>query len=172
MHSVLQKGGVYIGSKNPIMIKNTTHALDERIEEMDTLYKRIVGNLAANLAATTLKVKSRYFHRIGVSGKGLLKIYDNIKGLPDHKIFCPGKSYPVIIRHSNSLSADDDARIDARGAAVRILPDEAGDGSPLLDLTLKTGKAFYARTIGDFATWLVVWACCEGGACKASSACA
>jgi hypothetical protein len=36
---------------------------------------------------------------------------------------------------------------------VRILSD---DGKvPLLDLTLKSGKAFYARTIADFATWLV-----------------
>jgi hypothetical protein len=155
MNSVLRKGGVYIGSQTPVMIKNTMHGLDERIEEMDLKYKKIVGNLAANLAATTLKVKTRYFHRISVSGKGFLKIYDNIKGLPNHKIFCPGKSYPVIVRHSNSLSADDDARIDARGATVRILSDESGGHSPLLDLTLKTGKAFYARTIADFATWLV-----------------
>ncbi|KAK9941290.1 hypothetical protein M0R45_017901 [Rubus argutus] len=154
VNSVLQAGGVYIGSQTPIMIKNTMHSLDDRIEEMDMKYKKIVGNLAANLAATTLKVKSRYFHRIGVSGKGYLKIYDDIKGLPHHKIFSPGKSYPVIVRHSNSLSADDDARIDARGAAIRILQGEASDSS-LLDLTLKTGKAFYARTIADFATWLV-----------------
>ena len=155
MNSILQKGGVYIGSQAPIMIKHTAHGLDERIEEMDMKYKKIIGNLAANLAATTLKVKTRYFHRIGVGGKGRLKIYDNIKGLPDHKIFSPGKSYPVIIRHSNSLSADDDARIDARGAAVRILSDKPGDDSSLLDLTLKSGNAFYARTIADFATWLV-----------------
>ncbi|KAD5961681.1 hypothetical protein E3N88_13154 [Mikania micrantha] len=152
--SVLKRGGVYIGSETPVMIKNTMHALDDRIEEMDVKYKKIVGNLAANLAATTLKVKSRYFHRIGVSGKGVLKIYDSIYGFPNHKIFCPGKTYPVIIRHSNSLSADDDARIDARGAAVRILT-ETGTESPLLDLTLKSGNAFYARTISDFATWLV-----------------
>lgn len=155
MNSVLQKGGVYIGSQTPVMIKNTMHGLDERIEEMDMKYKKIVGNLAANLATTTLKVKTRYFHQIGVSGKGFLKIYDNIKGLPDHKIFCPGQSYPVIVRHSNSLSANDDARIDARGAALRILSNELGGDSPLLDLTLKTGKAFYARTIADFSTWLV-----------------
>ncbi|KAL5832110.1 hypothetical protein ACOSQ4_017464 [Xanthoceras sorbifolium] len=157
-HSVLQQGGVYVGSQTPVMIKNTLHALDDRIEEMDMKYKKIVGNLSANLAATTLKVKSRYFHRIGVGGKGQLKIYDKIQGLPDHNIFHPGKSYPVIVRHSNSLSADDDARIDARGAAIRILSDDVGSGGstpPLLDLTLKTGKAFYARTIADFATWLV-----------------
>lgn len=155
MNSVLQRGGVYIGSQSPIMIKNTMHELDERIEEMDAKYKKIVGNLSANLAATTLKVRTRYFHRIGVSGKGVLRIYDKIDGLPSHKIFQCGKTYPIIVRHSNSLSADDDARLDARGAAVRILSDESGGETTLLDLTLKTGNAFYARTISDFATWLV-----------------
>ncbi|CAN0891894.1 Long-chain-fatty-acid--AMP ligase FadD28 [Linum grandiflorum] len=152
-NSTLQRGGIYIGSQAPIMIKNTMHSLDDRIEEMDTKYKKIIGNLAASLAATTLKVKSRYFHRIGVSGKGHLKMYNNIKGLPDHNIFQSGKTYPVIIRHSNSLSSDDDARLDARGAAIRILSSD--DDKSLLDLTLKTGNAFYARTISDFATWLV-----------------
>ncbi|XP_019260816.1 PREDICTED: uncharacterized protein LOC109238793 [Nicotiana attenuata] len=156
VNSVLHSGGVYVGSQAPVMIKNTQHTIDERIEEMDMKYKKIVGNLAANLAATTLKVKTRYFHRIGVSGKGVLKMYDNIKGLPEHKIFQSGKHYPVIVRHSNSLSADDDARLDARGAALRILSDTTSDvEKPILDLTLKTGKAFYARTISDFATWLV-----------------
>ncbi|KAJ8645220.1 hypothetical protein MRB53_006968 [Persea americana] len=153
-NSVLQKGGVYVGSQTPVMVKNMLHALDERIEEMDGKYKKIVGNLAGSLAITTMKVKSRYFHRIGVGGRGILKMFDNLSGLPEHKFFCTSKCFPVIIRHSNSLSADDDARIDARGAAMRILSD--GDSElPLLDLTLKTGKAFYARTIADFATWLI-----------------
>ncbi|KAF9587783.1 hypothetical protein IFM89_005658 [Coptis chinensis] len=158
---VLQRGGVYVGSQTPIMVKNTLHTLDERIEKMDTKYKKIVGNLAGNLAVTTMKVKSRYFHRIGVAGKGSLKMFDDVPGIPEHTIFHAGKTYPVIIRHSNSLSADDDARIDARGAALPILhsteddDDSSNNSSPLLDLTLKTGKAFYARTIADFATWLV-----------------
>ncbi|PIA53414.1 hypothetical protein AQUCO_00900173v1 [Aquilegia coerulea] len=161
VNSVLQRGGVYVGSQTPIMVKNTLHILDERIEKMDAKYRKIVGNLAGNLAVTTMKVKSRYFHRIGVGGKGILKMFDHLPGLPDHKIFHAGKTYPVIIRHSNSLSADDDARIDARGAALRILhcteneDGTANNSSPLLDLTLKTGRAFYARTIADFTTWLV-----------------
>uniref|UniRef100_A0A6V7QWC8 4-coumarate--CoA ligase n=1 Tax=Ananas comosus var. bracteatus TaxID=296719 RepID=A0A6V7QWC8_ANACO len=154
VNSLLQRGGIYMGSHTPTMVKNTLHASDDRIEEMDPLYKKILGNLAGNLAITTMKVNSRYFHRIGVSGRGTLKLYRDIPGLPKHKIFDCGRSFPVVIRHSNSLSADDDARLDARGAALRILSEE-GEKEPLLDLTLKTGEAFYARTISDFATWLV-----------------
>lgn len=151
--SVLLQGGVYVGAQSLTLVKNTLLTEDERIAEMDPMYKKIVGNLAANLAITTMNVKSRYFHRIGVSGRGVLRMYQDIPSLPKHKIFGAGKSFPVIVRHSNSLSADDDARLDARGAAVRILSDDGG--VPLLDLTLKSGKAFYARTIADFATWLV-----------------
>ncbi|KAH6812933.1 HXXXD-type acyl-transferase family protein [Perilla frutescens var. frutescens] len=55
INSVLLRGGVYIGSQSPIMIKNTVHELDERIEEMDVKYKKIV--------------RTRYFHGIGVSEK-------------------------------------------------------------------------------------------------------
>ncbi|KAL7595771.1 hypothetical protein Lser_V15G29164 [Lactuca serriola] len=153
MNSVLKTGGVFVGSQTPIMVKNMTHVLDDRIEEMDKKYKKVIGNLAANLAAATLKVKARYFHRIGAAGKGTLKLYENIPGFPDHKIFSPGIRYSVVLRHSNCLSSDDDARLDPRGAAIRILSNT--ENSPLLDLTLKTGKAFHARTIGDFATWLV-----------------
>ncbi|KAL2470487.1 4-coumarate--CoA ligase [Abeliophyllum distichum] len=155
MSSVLQSGGVFVGSPTPVMVKNTVHSFDDRIEEMDMKYKKVLGNLAANLAGTTLKVRSRYFHRIGAAGKGFLRLYDNIPTLPDHEIFSPGKQYSIVIRHSNCLSSDDDARLDPRGAAIRVLSSNDEQASPLLDLTLKTGNAFHARTIGDFATWLV-----------------
>ncbi|KAM0013817.1 putative AMP-dependent synthetase/ligase, phosphopantetheine binding ACP domain, AMP-binding protein [Helianthus debilis subsp. tardiflorus] len=155
VNSTLRTGGVYVGSQNPVMVKNMTHQLDDRIEEMDQKYKKVLGNLAANFAAATLKVKSRYFHRIGAAGKGTLRVYENVPGFPDHKIFAPGKCYPIIIRHSNCLSSDDDARLDPRGATIRILSDESDINTPVVDMTLKTGRAFHARTIGDFATWLV-----------------
>ncbi|CAK8536019.1 unnamed protein product [Lathyrus sativus] len=163
MNSILHEGSVYIGSQTRVTTRNSGSAnFDERIEEMDIGYKKIVANLAANLAATTMNAKARYFHRIGVGGKGQLKIYNKLEGVPMHKIFHPGKSYPILVRHSNSLSADDDARIDARGAALRILSDDEpatgpSDSPPptLIDLTLKTGNAFYARTLSDFASWLV-----------------
>ncbi|XP_012570515.1 uncharacterized protein [Cicer arietinum] len=163
MNSILHEGSVYIGSQTRVTMRNLGNAnFDERIEVMDMDYKKIVANLAANLAATTMNAKARYFHRIGVSGKGQLKIYNKLdESIPMHKIFHPGKSYPIIVRHSNSLSADDDARSDARGAALRILSDEPtkdssySHPSTLIDLTLKTGNAFYARNLADFASWLV-----------------
>ncbi|XP_057823992.2 uncharacterized protein LOC131036185 [Cryptomeria japonica] len=156
---VLQAGGVYVGKEKPVMVNAQGQSgdllSDKRILQMDNHYRKIVGNLAAHLAKTTLKVQSRYFHRLGVAGRGTLTIFNDLKGIPQHDIFSPGKKYPIIIRHSNSLSADDDARTDARGASIQIFPDENNHTDSLIDLTLKTGKAFYARTIADFFSWLV-----------------
>ncbi|XP_057823986.2 uncharacterized protein LOC131036178 [Cryptomeria japonica] len=156
---VLQAGGVYVGTEKPVMVNAQGQSgdllSDKRILQMDNHYRKIVGNLAAHLAKTTLKVQSRYFHRLGVAGRGTLTIFNDLKGLPQHEIFSPGKKYPIIIRHSNSLSADDDARTDARGASIQIMRGENNTTDSLIDLTLKTGKAFYARTFADFFQWLV-----------------
>ncbi|EPS72678.1 hypothetical protein M569_02079, partial [Genlisea aurea] len=155
-NTVLQRGGVFVGAPKAVMVNNGNfREFDERIGEMDTQYKKVLGNLAANFAGSTLKVNSRYFHRIGASGRGTLRLYNKLPQLPDHDIFSPDKSYPIIMRHSNCLSSDDDARLDPRGAAIRILSDGGDVKSSLLDLTLKTGNAFHTRTIGDFAAWLV-----------------
>ncbi|KAL0418547.1 UNVERIFIED_CONTAM: hypothetical protein Sradi_1268200 [Sesamum radiatum] len=85
LQTEFSKEECFVGSPNPVMVKNTVQSFDDRIEEMDMKYRKVLGNLAANFAGSTLKVKSRYFHR----------------------------------------------------------------------LVLLTGNAFHARTIGDFATWLV-----------------
>ncbi|GJZ90011.1 AMP-dependent synthetase/ligase [Tanacetum coccineum] len=103
---------------------------------MDIKYKKIIGNLSVHLAATTLKVKSSCSHRIGVNGKGILNIYDDINAFPNQKIFHLGIRYSVIIRHSNSLSAYDDARLDAHGAAMRILLSEVA-GQDYMHVALK-----------------------------------
>ncbi|KAL6988687.1 hypothetical protein U1Q18_014443 [Sarracenia purpurea var. burkii] len=133
INSLLQRGSIFVVSETPVMVKNTIHSLDDRIEEMDLKYKKVLGNLAANLATTTLKVRSRYFHRTGDAGKGFLKIYDDIVGMPKHKIFSPRKNFPIIIRHNNCLSSDDDARLDLRGAAIRTFSDKNNQDASILD---------------------------------------
>ncbi|KAL3519196.1 hypothetical protein ACH5RR_021785 [Cinchona calisaya] len=78
---------------------------------------------------------------------GVFRLTSSSNGLPNHKIFSPGKSYPIIILHSNCLSSDDDVRLDPCGTAIWILSNEADEKCQLLDLTLKTGKAFHPLTI-------------------------
>lgn len=48
VNSVLQQGGVFVGSQTPVMVRNTMHLFDDRIEEMDGWYKKLLGNLATN----------------------------------------------------------------------------------------------------------------------------
>lgn len=63
------------------------------------------------------------------------------------------KDHPILVRHSNSLSADYDARIDARGATLRILSDDepasgSFDSPPhiLIELTLNRKHALRSNT--------------------------
>ncbi|KAG6557173.1 hypothetical protein Mapa_001100 [Marchantia paleacea] len=163
----LQSGGVYVGVDSLVRIFNKNAPanlkpapeMDYRIGQMDSLYQKIVANLSASIGRTTVSVNARYFHRMGVGGKGMLRFFDDIPGLPEHDTFAPGRCFPVLLRHSNSLSGDDDARVDARGASIRILrPDGSTesdvDAAALLDLTLKTGRGFYARNMVEFVSWL------------------
>lgn len=144
---------------------------DPRIREMDPLYRKIVANLAASIAKTTLSVDARYFHRLGVTGKGTLTLYPTLtlpnggttpRPFPAHDLLAPGATYPVLLRHSNSLSGDDDARSDARGASLRILrpdlppaADLADSAASLLDLTLKSGAAFHCATMLQFVDYMM-----------------
>ncbi|MCO5574407.1 hypothetical protein L7F22_028192 [Adiantum nelumboides] len=160
--SILKEGGIYVGIHNTLMInqyppaQQGTKQIDD--QNLQSSYKKLIATLAAHIASTTVKVQARYFHRVGVAGKGTMKVLNSLpKGFPQHDIFTPGKTFQVILRHSNSLSSDDDARGDARGAALRIITSQHDDNldDALLDLTLKSGKAFYARTIADFSSWLM-----------------
>ncbi|EFJ28539.1 hypothetical protein SELMODRAFT_410953 [Selaginella moellendorffii] len=155
----LKQGGVYLGVENPTMVYNhasVAHEQDSRIVAMDAEYRKTVANLSAHIGKTSHSVKSRYFHRAGICGKGRLTVLEDLdSSFPRHDVFSKGKSYSVVVRHSNSLSSDDDARPDARGASLRILRhDHSSVHESLVDLTLKTGQAFYARNIADFVTWL------------------
>ncbi|PHU29470.1 hypothetical protein BC332_01563 [Capsicum chinense] len=116
LNSVLRHGGIFVGSKNPVMVKSKSYSLDDRIEEMDVKYKKVLGNLAANFFA----------------GKGYLTLFNDIPGFSDHKIFSLGTTYGVIMRHSNCLSSDDVARLNPRGAAIRISSNEMDERRAIL----------------------------------------
>ncbi|KAK7312416.1 hypothetical protein VNO77_36258 [Canavalia gladiata] len=49
MNSILQEGSVYIGSQSQVVIRNSTNAYVERIEEMNKESKKKVGNSAETL---------------------------------------------------------------------------------------------------------------------------
>ena len=75
--------------------------------------------------------------------------------LPPHPVFMARARYRVVLRHSNARGFPDDAILDGRGAALRLLnPDGTGaHDDALLDLILVTGRTFVARDAATFARW-------------------
>lgn len=88
---------------------------------------------------------ARPSHRHGVAGRGGLVVRDAL-AFPTVAFFRPGARLDVVLRHAN-LDFDDDARLDIRGAALRLT---SADGEQL-DLPMNTG------TVNTFQTlWVLL----------------
>lgn len=89
--------------------------------------------------------RARPSHRHGVAGRGGLVVRDAL-AFPTIEFFRPGARLDVVLRHAN-LDFDDDARLDIRGAALRMTS-AAGEQ---LDLPMNTG------TVNTFQTlWVLL----------------
>lgn len=93
----------------------------------------------------------RAAHGVGVTAGGWLRVLDH-PDVPAHRVFDPGARYRVLLRHSNARGFADDAVLDGRGAALRLLDPACAD-QPLLDLVLVTGERFVAPHAAAFAEW-------------------
>lgn len=93
----------------------------------------------------------RAAHGVGVTAGGQLRVLAH-PDVPAHRVLDPGACYPVLLRHSNARGFADDAVLDGRGAALRLL-DPAGGDEPVLDLVLVTGERFVSPHAAAFAEW-------------------
>lgn len=101
-------------------------------------------------ALAALARKGRATHRRGVAGAGRFTV-DPELDLPLHDFFVPGRAYRAYLRHGN-VANDDDAGLDIRGAALKLVdledPDKRG-----LDLLMNTGEVAFstARVFWQYA---------------------
>lgn len=85
--------------------------------------------------------KGRATHRRGVAGVGRF-VVDPELALPHHDFFTPGRVYRATLRHGN-VANDDDAGLDIRGAALKLVDLEDPD-KPGLDLIMNTGEVTFS----------------------------
>lgn len=81
---------------------------------------------------------ARITHTFGVVGHGTAVVVED-PTFPSNDLFQSGKSWPVYLRHANISPLEDDAALNARGAALRFLKTADSD-APDLDLLMNTGK--------------------------------
>lgn len=90
------------------------------------LFRVLFGRRARRTAA-------RPTHAIGVAARGRGTVVASDR--PPHPRLAPGRSFEVVLRHAN-LRFDDDAAVDIRGCAVRLLAEDA----IVLDMPMNTGE--------------------------------
>ncbi|MGI5227927.1 FAD-dependent oxidoreductase [Actinoallomurus sp. CA-142502] len=113
--------------------------------------RQVLGELVSAAYRVARTRSSRAAHGVGVAAGGRLRVLDD-PALPAHRVLDPGAEYRVLLRHSNARGFADDAVLDGRGAALRLLG-PAGDTSPLVDLVLVTGERFVSPHAAAFAEW-------------------
>lgn len=85
--------------------------------------------------------RGRPTHRRGVSGAGRFRVAGDLD-LPPNDFFHAGRVYRATVRHGNVCN-DDDAGLDIRGAALRLVDLEDPD-KPALDLIMNTGEVAFS----------------------------
>lgn len=100
--------------------------------------------------------KGRATHRRGVAGVGRFVARPSPE-LPHHEFFAPGRVFRATLRHGN-VSNDDDAGLDIRGAALKLVDLEDPD-KPGLDLIMNTGEVAFstARVFFRYARATMPW---------------
>ncbi|CAM6111386.1 unnamed protein product [Calypogeia fissa] len=186
---ILEEGGVYVGVKTPkrifqqqpsnisahgknskdvgskeidrndLSVEDEEHPLVAVGKDLDPRFRQMIASISVELFKKTPQGHPRYIHYLGSSGKGTMRVLDNLPcGFPKHDILSPGATYPIILRCSNAISKDDDRATDVRGGTLRLLqPDSPDDlNKPLLDLFMKTGAIFHARNMVDFLGYYIM----------------
>jgi acyl carrier protein len=127
------------------------------IADMDDSLRAVIAELASGSHVRARARAGRAAHGVGVTAAGRLVAAPDPE-VPPHALFAPGREHPLIVRHSNARGFADDAVLDGRGAAVRLLArdpsaDAAALHEPVLDLVLVTGRRFLVRDAAAFARW-------------------
>jgi len=126
--------------------------VDERLDAVDPALRGLAGQIAAEAGRRALARRGRAAHAVGIVLSGRLRVLDR-PDLPPHALLSPGRSFRLLLRHSNARGFADDAVADGRGAALRLLDDGAPVDRPALDLILVTGRRFLVRDAAAFARW-------------------
>jgi acyl carrier protein len=121
------------------------------LDRLEPGLRAIVARLADASAELARRRGGRAAHAVGVGARGTLRVHASLD-LPEHGFFTPGRAFPALLRHSNARGFDDDAVLDGRGAALRLLasPDPL---DALLDLVLVTGQRFFMPHAAAFLRW-------------------
>jgi linolenate 9R-lipoxygenase len=133
---------------------------DRRTADIEPRFQKIISGIAKFFGTVAQTKGRRATHSFGTIASGTLTVLPGIS-IPAHRIFSPGKQYPVLLRHANIKGFPDDAIIDGRGATMRILKgdpnaniQEIDLNGYLVDVLMSTGRCFFLNNASSFNRWV------------------
>ncbi|NJK41460.1 MAG: hypothetical protein HC934_09115 [Acaryochloridaceae cyanobacterium SU_2_1] len=137
-----------------------TLAGDPRTQNIDPEFQQLISQIARAFGQLADVKGRRATHSYGTVAKGMLTVFSELT-IPEHSLFSPSRSYPVLLRHANIKGFRDDAILDGRGATVRILADAAHTPLPelnlqagIVDILMSTGRCFILADALSFGQWV------------------
>jgi acyl-CoA synthetase (AMP-forming)/AMP-acid ligase II len=123
------------------------------VDEIDDSLRRL---LARFVNVFSRDKDDRGGYAASVTGRGSLRVLGSTD-IPPHRFFSRAATYPALVRHTNTNRHSDDAVVNGRGAALRVLDPAAPDdlGRTLLDVILMTGRRGLVRDAADYVRWFV-----------------
>lgn len=136
------------------------HLDDARVRDIDLGFRKLISGIALAFEQVAKQKGMRATHSFGTTAQGVLEVLAQ-PDIPSHKLFVPGRKFPIVLRHANAKGFKDDAISDGCGATLRLL-DGAADApltalnlnKPLLDVLLGTGRSFPFANALSFARWV------------------
>jgi len=151
---------VYPASQNlraaitPIGQGNLRLTEEELRADIDDDFKAVVDRLSRTFGFAAHSKRGRGTHTWGVVGKGTAQFIVG-PDFPANEFFTPGKTLPVILRHSSPGAREDDRARDGVAASVKFFSGDNGyEGPGVLDILMNAGRQLFVRCIQDFSTFV------------------
>ena len=129
-----------------------TRTLDELTAHIDDDFKQVIEQLKALFVKVATAKHGRATHTYGVAARGALRIAVP-QGFPESDLFTPGRTYPVILRHSRAGGLEDDRTLDLSAASVKLFePGGKTEGLGIHDILMNTGRVFSVNSARAFNT--------------------
>ncbi|MEA3211389.1 MAG: hypothetical protein QOE70_4446 [Chthoniobacter sp.] len=127
-----------------------SHSLEALTAGMDADFQQIIAQLQGMFAHAAGKVHGRPTHTYGVGARGEARIVVPIE-FPENDFFIPGKTYPVLLRHSTPGGRSDNRARDGASASVKFCDEQADPSAQgLQNILMNTARSLFVRTARTF----------------------
>ncbi len=122
---------------------------------LDDDFQHVIKQLQDIFVRVATKTQGRATHTYGVAARGEARVVVPV-GFPANDFLQPGKTYPVILRHSSPGAQKDNRARDGAATSLKFYQDTADPAAQgLHDVTMNTGRALFVQTARAFLSMVM-----------------